>query len=113
MHIPRLIDYWCRVLLGQPGYDGYILGAHQHVHQLEAFRGKLFDRWYLLFVESVDDGWQGPIADKAKAHAARIAGVLARRLIGLEWEAPSPQPAGPTSWRRKIEPCAGASSTGK
>lgn len=24
-HIPRLIDYWCRVLLGEPGYDGAIL----------------------------------------------------------------------------------------
>ena len=20
-HIPKLIDYWCRVLLGQPGYE--------------------------------------------------------------------------------------------
>jgi hypothetical protein len=28
LHIPKLIDYWCRVLLRQPGYGGSILEAH-------------------------------------------------------------------------------------
>jgi len=88
-HIPTLIDYWCRVLLGQPRYHGFILGPHQHVHDLEAFRPELFDRWYRLFVESVDKGWEGPIAEQAKAHAARMAATLARRLLGVAWEAPS------------------------
>lgn len=88
LHLPKLIDFWCRVLLGHPGYDGYVLGAHQHVNELEAFTGELFDQWYLLFVASVDEGWRGPNAEKAKAHAARIAAVLARRLIDLEWEPP-------------------------
>ena len=32
VHIPKLIDYWCRVLLAQPGYVGTILHAHRHVH---------------------------------------------------------------------------------
>ena len=36
IHIPKLIDYWCRVLLRQPGYEGSILEAHQHVHDLKA-----------------------------------------------------------------------------
>jgi hemoglobin len=86
-HIPRLIDYWCRVLLGQPGYDGYLLGAHQRVHELGAFTVDHFDRWYTLFVASVDRGWRGPVADKAKVHAEQMAAVLARRLLAVEWEA--------------------------
>ena len=88
VHIPKLIDYWCRVLLGQPGYDGYILHAHEEVHAIERFRPELFDRWYLLFVESIDAGWEGPVAERAKAHAARMAGVLAGRLIDTEWSPP-------------------------
>jgi hemoglobin len=88
VHIPKLIDYWCRVLLGEPGYDGLILAPHRHVHELESFRPELFDRWYGLFVESIDQAWQGPIADRAKAHAARMARTLARRLLDLEWTAP-------------------------
>jgi hemoglobin len=84
-HIPKLIDYWARVLLREPGYDGYILGPHQRVHDLDAFRLEHFDRWYGLFAETVDSGWRGPVAERAKAHAARTAGMLARRLLQIEW----------------------------
>jgi hemoglobin len=85
VHIPKLIDFWCRVLLREPGYDGSILHAHAQVHGLEAFRPEYFDRWLHLFVETVDAGWQGPIAEHAKAHAVRIATMLARRL-SVDWE---------------------------
>lgn len=85
-HIPRLIDYWARVLLREPGYDGYILGPHQRVHALEPFELAHFDRWYQLFVETVDDGWEGPFAETAKRHAARTATMLARRVLGAEWD---------------------------
>jgi hemoglobin len=84
-HIPKLVDFWCRVLLGEPGYDGFVLGPHQRIHATEPLRPELFDRWYLLFVEAVDRGWSGPSADRAKAHAAQIAGTLARRILGVEW----------------------------
>ena len=84
-HIPLLIDYWCRVLLGHAGYDGAILAAHRHVHDLEPLRPEHFDRWYRLWMQSVDAGWAGPKAEQAKAHAARIAGSLARRLLGVAW----------------------------
>jgi hemoglobin len=108
VHIPKLIDFWCRVLLGEPGYDGSVLRAHATVHELESFRPELFDRWYALFVETVDAGWQGPIAETAKVHAARIAGVLSRRLLDIAWQ-PSrenvaqPVPAA-TIERRRTEP---------
>jgi hemoglobin len=85
-HIPLLIDYWCRVLLHQPGYDGSILDAHAHLHSLEPLRPELFDRWYRLWATSVDSRWSGPIAETAKHHAARIGGTLARRIPGFEWQ---------------------------
>ena len=85
LHIPKLIDYWCRVLLRQPGYAGLILDAHQHVHDCEPLRKDHFDRWYCLWVESIDARWKGPIADQAKRHAARMGGTLARRLMDVTW----------------------------
>jgi hemoglobin len=88
VHIPKLIDYWCRVLLGQPGYAGAILDAHRHVHDVEPFRAEHFDRWYALWVASIEHGWSGPRADMARTHAAQIAAVLARRLAGVEWRPP-------------------------
>ena len=70
----------------RPGYDGSILGPHRHVHEIEAFRLEHFDRWYRLWVVSVDAGWSGPRADRAKTHAARIARSLARQLLGSDWQ---------------------------
>jgi hemoglobin len=87
-HIPKLIDYWCRVLLGEPGYAGAILAAHRHVHDLDAFRIEHFNRWYSLWVMSVDAGWTGPLAERAKRHAARIATSLVRRLLDTTWQPP-------------------------
>ena len=85
-HIPRLIDYWCRVLLGDESYrGGTILASHRAVHEQLAFRAEHFDRWFALFCAQVDRGWAGPGAEHAKAHAARIAGSLARRLAQLTW----------------------------
>ena len=80
-HIPKLIAYWCRVLLGEPGYDGAVLAAHQHVHALEPLRAEHFDRWLALWTDCVDEHWAGPRADQAKAHAARIGRVLSTRLL--------------------------------
>jgi hemoglobin len=91
-HLPRLIDYWCRVLFGDPDYDGSILGPHQRVHDLAPFRPELFDRWYLLWSDAIDRHWSGPNATRAKDHAARIAGVLSRRLTGTPWEGPTTRP---------------------
>lgn len=85
VHIPRLIDYWCRVLLDQPGYEGAIVVVHRHVHDLEPLRSEHFDRWYRLWVDAIDAQWAGPVADAAKAHAARIGSVLARQVAETDW----------------------------
>jgi hemoglobin len=82
-HIPKLIDFWCRVLLGEPGYDGAVLGVHQALHEAEPLRVAQFDRWRELFVETVDARWAGPYADRAKDHAVRMAATLSRRILGV------------------------------
>lgn len=87
-HIPKLIDYWCRVLLHQPGYEGVIVAAHREVHELDpdgALRIEHFDQWFALWRTSVDARWAGPVADQAKAHAVKIGATLARRLLDTDW----------------------------
>jgi hemoglobin len=99
-HIPRLIDYWCRVLLGTPDYAGRLLAAHQRVHDEVPFSHELFTRWLRLFVESVDERWAGPHAEAAKSHARHMSGVLSRRLTGITFEPADPHPTcsqGPSS----------------
>jgi hemoglobin len=85
-HIPLLIDYWCRILLGDQSYQGTLLMAHRRVHDLQPFTVEYFDRWYAQWVASIEGRWAGPLAEKAKAHAARIATTLARQLPRIFWD---------------------------
>jgi hypothetical protein len=62
------------------------------VHDLEPFRSELFDRWYRLWSDAIDRRWSGPNADRARDHAARIGGVLSRKLTGISWEPPITRP---------------------
>lgn len=84
-HIPRLIDYWCQILLADPAYSGRVLETHRRVNELEPLGVELFDRWYSLWSARIDASWSGPAAERAKAHAGHVAGVLARRLAGTNW----------------------------
>jgi hemoglobin len=85
-HIPLLIDYWCRILLGDQSYQGTLLMAHRRVHDLQPFTTEHFDRWYGQWVATIDSRWSGSLAEKAKAHAARIATTLARQLPQIAWD---------------------------
>lgn len=85
-HIPRLVDYWCKILLGEQGYHGALLGAHREVHQRDPFRDEHFDRWYQLWVVSIDARWSGPRAEQVKTHAAATAGLISRRLREVDHE---------------------------
>jgi hemoglobin len=84
-HIPKLIDYWCRVLLGESGYHGELLAAHRHIHHISPLRYEHFDRWYALWETAVDAHGRGAFADRAKRHAARIGATLARQILDAPW----------------------------
>lgn len=90
VHIPRLVDYWCTILLGERGYNGALLEAHREVDRRAPFRAEHFDRWLRLWVAAVDARWRGPRAEQAKSHAAATAALISRRLRGLDHD---PRPA--------------------
>ena len=81
-HIAKLTDFWSWQLLGQRGYEGNPLRAHQPVDARTPFRDEHFERWLELFTSTVDEHFVGPTADTAKGRAARMAGALRRLLRG-------------------------------
>ena len=87
-HIPRLIDYWCRILFGTRGYVGQVTGVHRHLHGLEEIRPEHCDRWYLMWAAAVDRHGEGPTADHAKGHAASLMAGMAKHIFGYDWVPP-------------------------
>jgi hypothetical protein len=54
-----------------------------------------FDRWYELWVASIDARWRGPRAEQAKVHAAATAGLISRRLRGIDHDCRAIEPTEP------------------
>lgn len=81
-HLPKLTAFWCRALLGRPGYSGNPFRAHALVHRKRAFTSGHFERWLTLFHETLELGWTGPKTDRAGELADNVAAVYSRQLIG-------------------------------
>jgi hemoglobin len=79
-HLPKLTAFWCRFLFSQPGYEGNPFRAHLDIHAQAPFRLAHFHRWLDLFEETIDMGWAGPNAERAKAFANRVAVVHGKQL---------------------------------
>jgi hemoglobin len=79
-HLPRIGDFWERTLLGSGSYDGQPMVVHRDLHQLVPLTPSLFDRWLELWTEAVDACAGGPIAERAKATAGRVAQAVQGQL---------------------------------
>jgi hemoglobin len=69
-------------LFGLPGYGGNPFRAHREVHEQQPFTPAHFARWLDLFEETMDLGWAGPNASRAKELARTVARVHSTQLIG-------------------------------
>ena len=72
-HLPLIVSYWEKLLLGESDYRRHTMKIHRAVHNKRPFAAEDFDRWLKFFLAAVDAGFAGPHADKAKRTAAYIA----------------------------------------
>lgn len=81
-HLPKLTAFWARALLGEPGYSGNPFRSHAEVHAQAPFTAAHFRRWLTLFHETIELGWVGPRADRARELADAVARVHSEQLVG-------------------------------
>jgi hemoglobin len=81
-HLPKLTAFWCRALLGEPGYQGNPFRAHLLVHAQREFTAAHFERWLTLFHDTLELGWTGPNARRALELADNVARVHSHQLLG-------------------------------
>jgi len=79
-HLPRIKAYWRKMLLGDSGYRRHMMAKHRAVDSRSAFEGRHYDRWLLLFETALDEGACGPVTERARMLARRIAGNMRRNL---------------------------------
>ncbi len=79
-HLPRMDDFWCSVLLHQKGFKGNPLQKHVALSFQTQLSAQLFGSWLKLFRETVDELFEGPGAEAAKARAAAISETMQRHI---------------------------------
>lgn len=79
-HFPRLFDFWENILLQPNGYKQNVLKIHLDLNEKVALQTEHFDRWLALFHQTVDELFEGKIANNAKNKALSIATVMQTKL---------------------------------
>jgi truncated hemoglobin YjbI len=84
-HIGNVADFWNHVLLYAPDYPidpTDSIERHRPVHERRSLTGDALDRWLDIFHETIDTGWSGPHAARAKKRGTGVAWAMAQRLLG-------------------------------
>ena len=81
VHLPHIKDYWCKLLLGERGYQRHTMNIHRQVHGKRSLAAGDFTLWLSHFEATLDANFSGPQTEKAR----RIAGAIAANMEkGLE-----------------------------
>ncbi len=75
-HLPKMYRFWGSILLGTGDYQGRPFPPHA----LLRIGNEHFDRWIQLFVETVDENFEGTLANEAKHRAYSIASIFKFKL---------------------------------
>jgi len=73
VHLPHIKDYWCKLLLGEKGYQRHTMNIHRQLHTKRPLHKQDFQRWLTFFTMTVDAHYAGEKAQRAKQVAASIA----------------------------------------
>jgi len=75
-HMPKMYDFWETTLFHKAIYKGNPMTVHLHLNTKEALKKQHFDRWLLLFNETVNKLFVGNKAELAKTRALSIATIM-------------------------------------
>jgi hemoglobin len=80
VHLPHIKNYWCKLLLGEKGYQRHTMNIHRQLHGKRPLQKEDFQRWLVFFVATVDAGFTGERAERAKQVATSIAANMEKSL---------------------------------
>lgn len=76
VHLPIMYNFWEMMIFGTGPYKGDPMTKHIQLNKKTPLESIHFDRWKKLFIETVDDLFQGEKAEDAKGRASHIATLM-------------------------------------
>ncbi len=78
-HLEKMVRFWQTILLGEHTYHGYPF----HPHATMPISELHFSHWVKTFTQTVDDLFEGPIADEAKNRGQLMAKIFLHKIESL------------------------------
>ena len=75
-HLPKMYNFWETILLNKPSYYGNTMGVHFDVNRKIKLEAKHFNKWIELFFSTIDELFQGEVAENAKKRAKSVADLM-------------------------------------
>lgn len=85
-HLPVMYDFWSSILLGDQTYRGNPFLKHIPLPVDENH----FEKWLKLFIETIDEHFEGEKAEEAKLRARSIAHIFQYKLGVIHQKYTSP-----------------------
>lgn len=79
-HMPRLVAFWHSVLFHEAGYRGNPILTHIELNRKASLETHHFQRWILLFEETLDAHFSGPVSRKAKEKARAMVLLMKMKI---------------------------------
>jgi len=72
-HLPKMYDFWETILFHKPVFKGNPMKVHMDLDNKSKLKKEHFDSWLVIFKKTIDDLFEGDIAELAKQRAASVA----------------------------------------
>lgn len=82
-HMPLMYNFWESVLFGVATYKGNPMIKHLKLHQKSPLSSEHFDRWLILWENTVNDHFSGVKAEEAIAKAKQLGTLIQFKIRQL------------------------------
>jgi hemoglobin len=80
VHLPRIKAYWRKMLLGEQGYRRHMMRKHRELDARQPLTADDYARWLALFEDTLNRGYSGPVSERARGLARRVAANMRQNL---------------------------------
>lgn len=79
-HIPVMYNFWESILLGAASYKGNPMTKHIDLNAKKALKKDHFDKWLMLWEQTIEEHFEGNKAQEAIQRAQQIAQLMQHKI---------------------------------
>lgn len=83
-HLPVMYDFWENMILFTGTYEGNPMNLHKHLTHLAPLNELHFNQWNKLFINTVDELFEGQKADIARQRTISISNIVSQKVLEFQ-----------------------------